>query len=76
MTLLHELSKIDRRAALLYNREIRLLKKRGKLEFYYVQNLPEIPEDLPELIDSFNWSKTRQGYEFWVEVLEKSEGGR
>ena len=76
MTLLHELSKIDRRAALLYNREIRLLKKRGKLEFVHVQNLPEIPEDLPDLIDSFSWSKTRQGYDFWKKVLEKTEGGR
>ena len=76
MTLLHELSKIDRRAALLYNREIRLLKKRGKLEFNHVENLPEIPEDLPDLIDSFSWEKTRQGYEFWEDVLEKSEGGR
>lgn len=76
MTLLHELARIDRRAALIYNREIRLLKKRGKLEFDYVQNLPKIPEDLPELVDSFNWSKTRQGYEFWKEVLEKTEGSR
>ena len=76
MTLLHELSKIDRRAALLFNREIRLLKKRGKLEFDFSSNTSRIPEDLPDLIDSFNWRKTRQGYEFWEDVLEKSEGGR
>jgi hypothetical protein len=76
MTLLHELSKIDRRAALLFNREIRLLKKRGKLEFDYVEDLPEMPEDLSDLIDSFSWEKTRQGYDFWEDVLEKSEGGR
>ena len=76
MTLLHELSKIDRRAALLFNREIRLLKKRGKLEFNHVENLPEIPEDLQCFIDSLSWEKTRQGYEFWEDVLEKSEGGR
>jgi hypothetical protein len=76
MTLLHELSKIDRRGALLYNREIRLLKKRGKLEFDYVEDLPEMPEDLSDLIDSFSWEKTRQGYEFWEKVLEKTEGGR
>ena len=76
MTLLHELARIDRRAALIYSREIRLLKKRGKLEFDHVENLPEIPEDLPDLVDSFNWSKTRQGYEFWEEVLEKTEGSR
>ena len=74
MTLLHELSKIDRRAALIYNREIRLLKKRGKLEFDYVQNLSEIPVDLQDLVDSFNWWKTRQGFEFWEDVLEKTEG--
>lgn len=73
MTLLHELSKIDRRAALLFNREIRLLKKRGKLGFDHVENLPEIPEDLQDLVDSFKWSKTRQGYEFWDKVLEKTE---
>lgn len=76
MTLLHELARIDRRAALIYNREIRLLKKRGKLEFDYVQNLSEIPVDLQDLVDSFNWWKTRQGYEFWEEILEKTEGSR
>lgn len=76
MTLLHELSKIDRRAALLFNREIRLLKRRGKLNFDFVSNTPKIPENLPDLIDSFNWSKTRQGYDFWEDILEKSEGGR
>ncbi len=76
MTMLHELARIDRRAALIYNREIRLLKKRGKLEFDHVENLPEIPEDLLDLVDSFKWRKTRQGYEFWEEVLEKTEGGR
>lgn len=74
MTLLHELARIDRRAALIYNREIRLLKKRGKLEFDYVQNLSEIPVDLQDLVDSFDWGKTRQGYEFWEEILEKTEG--
>lgn len=74
MTMLHELARIDRRAALIYNREIRLLKKRGKLEFDHVENLPEIPEDLQDLVDSFNWWKTRQGYEFWIAVLEKTEG--
>lgn len=74
MTMLHELARIDRRAALIYNREIRLLKKRGKLEFDHVENLPEIPVDLQDLVDSFNWWKTRQGYEFWEEVLEKTEG--
>ena len=74
MTLLHELSKIDRRAALIYSREIRLLKKRGKLEFDHVENLPEIPEDLHDLVDSFKWSKTRQGREFWKDVLEETEG--
>lgn len=76
MTLLHELSKIDRRAALLFNREIRLLKKRGKLEFDFSSNTSRIPKDLSGLIDSFSWSKTRQGYVFWEKVLEKSEGGR
>lgn len=76
MTLLHELSKIDRRAALLFNREIRLLKKRGKLNFDFGNNTPKIPEDLQCFIDSFSWSKTRQGYDFWEKVLEKSEGGR
>ena len=75
MTLLHELARIDRRAALIYNREIRLLKKRGKLEFYWSKG-PRVIRDLPELIDSFNWSKTRQGYEFWEEILEKTEGSR
>ena len=74
MTMLHELARIDRRAALIYNREIRLLKKRGKLEFDYVENLPKIPEDLPYLVDSFSWFKTRQGYKFWKDVLEKMEG--
>ena len=74
MTMLHELARIDRRAALLYNREIRLLKQRGKLEFDHVQNLPEIPEDLQCFIDSFSWEKTRQGYDFWEKVLEKTEG--
>ena len=76
MTLLHELSKIDRRAALLYNREIRLLKKRGKLEFDFRSNTTRIPGELSDLIDSFSWTKTRQGYDFWEKVLEKSEGGR
>ena len=76
MTLLHELAHIDRRAALLFNREIRLLKKRGKLEFDFRINTSRIPEDLQCFIDSFSWSKTRQGYEFWEDVLEKSEGGR
>lgn len=76
MTLLHELSKIDRRAALLFNREIRLLKKRGKLEFGFRSNTTRIPEDLWCFIDSFNWEKTRQGYDFWEKVLEKTEGGR
>ena len=76
MTMLHELARIDRRAALIYNREIRLLKKRGKLEFDYVQNLPEIPKDLHDLVNSFKWRKTRQGYEFWKDVLRKTEGSR
>lgn len=71
MTMLHELARIDRRAALLFNREIRLLKKRGKLEFDHVENLPEIPEDLLDLVNSFKWSKTRQGYEFWEDVSKK-----
>ena len=74
MTLLHELSKIDRKAALIYNREIRLLKKRGKLEFDFRSNTTIILEDLSDLIDSFSWEKTRQGYDFWEKVLEKSEG--
>lgn len=74
MTLIHELSKIDGRAALIFNREIRLLKKRRKLNFDYVSNTPKIPEDLPDLVDSFKWSKTRQGYDFWDEVLDKIEG--
>lgn len=76
MTLLHELAHIDRKAVLLFNREIRLLKKRGKLNFDFDSITPKIPEDLPDLIDSFSWSKTRQGYEFWEKVLEKSDGGR
>ena len=76
MTLLHELSKIDRRAAMLFNREIRLLKKRGKLNFDFRSNTSKIPEDLQDLIDSFNWEETRQGYDFWEKVLEKTEGGR
>lgn len=76
MTLLHELSKIDRRAALLYNREIRLLKKRGKLKFDFRSNTTRIPGELSDLIDSFSWEKTRQGYDFWEKVLEKTEGGR
>ena len=76
MTLLHELARIDRKAALIYNREIRLLKKRGKLEFDHVENLLEIPEDLHDLVDSFSWRKTRQGYEFWEDVLEKTDGSR
>ena len=76
MTLLHGLSKIDRRATLIYNREIRLLKKRGKLNFDFVNNTSKILEDLSDLIDSFSWSKTRQGYDFWEKVLEKTEGGR
>ena len=76
MTMLHELARIDRRAALLYNREIRLLKKRGKLNFDFVNNTPKIPEDLQCFIDSLSWEKTRQGYDFWEKVLEKTEGGR
>lgn len=70
MSLLLELSKINRKAALIFNREIKLKMKRGKLSFDLIMTYP-IYNDLFDLVDSFNWKKTRQGYDFWDRVFSQ-----
>lgn len=71
-TLLHQLARIDRKAALIFNREIKLRMKRRGLAFFHIPVLEWVDIDgLPCLVDSFNWNLTRQGYEFWEKVWEK-----
>lgn len=71
--LIHELAKIDRKAALIFNRQIRLLNTKGKLKFNWITN-PDTVSDLSDLVDSFNWKKSSQGYNYWDSILTLTKG--
>ena len=66
--LIFELAKIDRRAALIFNREIKLRIKRGELKYKFLF-LP-IPTNVSELLVYFRWCETRQGWEYWGNIHE------
>jgi len=70
--LINQLSSIDRKAALIFNREIKLRLKRGELEFDCIKRTKVEVDDLNSLVDSFNWEHTRQGYKFWDVVWDKA----
>ena len=68
--LIFELAKVDRRAALIFNREIKLRIKRGELEFWCsthisLRHLNLRKKNVLGLIDSFCRSDTRQGHSYW-----------
>lgn len=70
--LLNQLSDIDRKAALIFNREIKLRMKRGELEFDYIKRTCVSVDNPASLVDSFNWEHTRQGHKFWDAVWDKA----
>jgi hypothetical protein len=66
MTLIQELAKQNRLAALLYKNKIALMKHRGQLDF--PDPAPYDVKYVTHLIDSFDWYKTPQGYQFWGDI--------
>lgn len=74
--LINQLSSIDRKAALIFNREIKLRIKRGELEFDWLERTEVEVDNLDSLVDSFNWEHTRQGHKFWDAVWGKAYAER
>jgi len=70
--LLNQLSKINRKAALIFNREIKLRMKRDELKFKIDCCNNRSVDDLVSLVDSFDWELSRQGYRFWDAVWDKA----
>jgi len=73
--LIFELAKVDRRAALIFKREIKLRIKRGELSFEFLTRKQASKKKLKKvktilhLLDSFNWEETRQGHEYWNHIF-------
>lgn len=70
-SLIQKLSKKNRKAALLYKNDILLRYKRGQVNFessFYGPDDSGV-ESVENLIDSFDWSLSSQGYEYWARVL-------
>jgi len=74
---MHKLAKVDRKKAIIFNREIKLRIKRGELLFYNKERSiygTEIKSnDFVSVIDSFDWDETRQGWDFWDDFLSDIE---
>lgn len=69
--MIHQLAKVNRKAALIFNRDIKLRMKRNTNEINW--NKKQVVECIKTLVDSFQWDHSPQGYDFWCKTFSKAD---